>query len=80
MNEGKLLYSELTERVYFAKCKPLRNAEPGAVEVTGKQTDVTNGFISALLKWTPPNSSRVIKVNGKAKYEIIVKEIDKGEL
>ena len=70
-NKTGLLYSPLTERVYWG----LHNGK--GVSVGDKQKDITSEFIQVMEMKFPINTVQNISVNGENKYRVIVVDMKK---
>ena len=70
-NKTGLLYSPITERIYWG----LHNGN--GVAVGNKQKDITSDFIQAMEMKFPINTVQNISVNGENKYRVIVVDMDK---
>ena len=70
MSKLQLGYSPLTERIYLGKVNPKK-----PTEWVGEKRDVTSDFLQVMLQKFEPNTKTSITIEGKPKYEIIVKEI-----
>ena len=70
-NETGLLYSPITERIYWG----LHNGN--GVAVGNKHKDITSDFIQAMEMKFPINTVQNVSVNGENKYRVIVVDMDK---
>lgn len=70
-NKTGLLYSPLTEKIYWG----LHNGNGTAVG--DKQKDITSEFIQIMNLKFPINTAQNVSVNGENKYRVIVVDMDK---
>jgi hypothetical protein len=61
MSETKLVYSELTGKVYAGKF----SQRDGYQSANGKVHDVTQSFIDCVIKWVGENSERTIRAGDR---------------
>ena len=70
-NKTGLLYSPLTERVYWGR----HNGK--GIAVGGNQKDVTSEFLQVMEMKFPINTTQNISINGENKYRVIVVDMEK---